>query len=42
MSKAPQGGISVSDDVRDAAGARYLWDDIGAFAVKGKVEPVAV
>ncbi len=42
MSKAPPGGIYVSGDVRDAAGARYLWDDIGAFAVKGKVEPVAV
>jgi class 3 adenylate cyclase/tetratricopeptide (TPR) repeat protein len=40
MSKAPEGSIYVSDDVRAAAGDAYLWEDLPDLILKGKAAPV--
>ena len=40
MSKAPEGSIYVSDDVRSDAGDAYIWEDLPPLALKGKALPV--
>jgi adenylate cyclase len=41
MSKAPEGQIYVSDDVRNEAGEAYLWEALPDLTLKGKAAPVA-
>jgi class 3 adenylate cyclase/tetratricopeptide (TPR) repeat protein len=40
MSKAPEGAIYVSDDVRLGAGDAYLWEALPNLVLKGKSAPV--
>jgi class 3 adenylate cyclase/tetratricopeptide (TPR) repeat protein len=40
MSKAPDGSIYVSGDVRSDAGDGYIWEDLPALTLKGKAAPV--
>ena len=42
MTGAAPGTIRVTDEVRREAGDRFLWESVGTFPVKGRVEPVAV
>lgn len=40
MSKAPEGAIYVSDDVRTEAGDAYIWEALPDLTLKGKAAPV--
>ena len=40
MSKAPPGGIYVSEPVHDAAGDAFIWERLPDLTVKGKAQPI--
>ncbi len=42
MTRAPAGGVWVHGDVADAAGERFVWDELPDITVKGRTQRVPV
>src|SRR6478735_6754189 len=42
MTRAPVGGVWVHGDVADAAGERFVWDEVADITVKGRTARVPV